>query len=60
MADFMAVYGSPLLEDAASVHVVMISEQLFMISAGNFSLSPPPSYRADTQRVLRYILYIRT
>ena len=28
--------GSPLLEDAASVHVVMISEQLFMISAGNF------------------------
>ena len=36
MADFMAVYGSPLLEDAASVHVVMISEQLFMISAGNF------------------------
>ncbi len=22
----MAVYGSPLLEDAASVHVVMISE----------------------------------
>ncbi len=32
----MAVYGSPLLEDVAIVHVMMISEQLFMISAGNF------------------------
>ena len=32
----MAVYGSPALEDAAIVHVAMISEQLFMISAGNF------------------------
>jgi len=32
----MAEYGSPLLEAAAIVHVVMISEQLFMISARNF------------------------
>ncbi len=32
----MAVYGSPLLDDAAIVHVVMISEQLLMISAGSF------------------------
>ncbi len=32
----MAVYGSPLLEVAAIVQVVMISEQLLMISAGNF------------------------
>jgi hypothetical protein len=35
MADFMAEYGSPLLEAAAIVHVVMISEQLLMISAGS-------------------------
>ncbi len=32
----MAVYGSPLLDDAAIVHVVIISEQLLMISAGSF------------------------
>ncbi len=32
----MAEYGSPLLEAAAIVHVVMISEQLLMISAGSF------------------------
>jgi hypothetical protein len=36
MADFMAVYGSPLLDAAAIVQVVMISEQLLMISAGSF------------------------
>jgi hypothetical protein len=35
MADFMAVYG--LSEAAAIVQIVMISEQLLMISAGNFA-----------------------
>ncbi len=32
----MAEYGSPLLEAAAIVHVVMISEQLLIISDGSF------------------------
>ncbi len=44
-------YGAP--ESMKGMPMIIMTPSLL-------SLGPPPSYRADTQRVLRYALYIRT